>query len=291
MSDRIVITAGLTGALTRKEHNPAVPYRPEEWAREVRRCEDAGAAVIAVHFRKYDTGEPTVDSTIMSEVVDAIRSNCNCLVNLSTGVGLGTPHAERKQPVLQHRPEMASLNPGSINFNLVNWSTGEISLDHTFINPFMDTLETAKIMYDKQIKPENECFSPSHIENVLWLHKYHKVFATPLHFGFVFGVAGGMQLNSANLANCLSLIPHDATWVGIGIGPNCFRICQAAIALGGHVRVGLEDNVILDYTTRELSKGSWDQVEQAVTMARMVGRAPATPSEAREIFHLRGAND
>lgn len=291
MSDRIVITAGLTGALTRKEHNPAVPYRPEEWAAEVRRCESAGAAVIAVHFREYDTGTPTVDSTIMAEVVDAIQSNCKCLVNLSTGVGIGTPHEERKQPVLQHRPEMASLNPGSINFNLVNWNSGEISMDHTFINPFRDSIEMAGIMQSRKIKPENECFSPSHIENVLWLNKYYKVFDTPLHFGFVFGVAGAMQLNSANLANCLSLIPHDATWVGIGIGPNCFRICQAAIALGGHVRVGLEDNVMLNYTTRELSKGSWDQVERAVDLARLVGRAPATPSEAREIFHLRGEGD
>ena len=112
MSDKIVITAGLTGALTNKQHNPAVPYRPEEWAEEVRRCEDAGAAVIAVHFREYETGTPTVDATIMSEVIDAITSNCKCLVNLSTGVGIGTPHEQRKQPVLHHRPEMASLNPG-----------------------------------------------------------------------------------------------------------------------------------------------------------------------------------
>lgn len=291
MSDKIVITAGLTGALTRKEHNPAVPYRPEEWAAEVRKCEDAGAAVIAVHFREYDTGMPTVDSTIMAEVMDAIHSNCKCLVNLSTGVGISTPHEQRKQPVLQHRPEMASLNPGSINFNLVNWNTGEISMDHTFVNPFKDSIEMAGIMQSRQIKPENECFSPSHIENVLWLNKYYKVFNTPLHFGFVFGVAGAMQLNSANLANCLSLLPHDSSWVGIGIGPNCFRICQAAIALGGHVRVGLEDNVILNYTTRELSRGSWDQVERAVELSRLVGRAPATPAEAREIFHLRGELD
>lgn len=287
MSDKIVITAGLTGALTSKEHNPAVPYRPEEWAREVKRCEDAGAAVIAVHFRDYETGKPTVDSRIMAEVVDAITSNCKCIVNLSTGVGIGTPHEERKQPVLQHRPEMASLNPGSINFSLVNWKTGEILLDHTYLNPFRDTLEMGQIMRSKQIRPEMECFTPSHIENVLWLQKYYKVFEQPLHFGFVFGVAGAMQFNIANLMNCVSLIPHDATWVGIGIGPNCFKICQAAIALGGHVRVGLEDNVIINYSTHKLAQGSWDQVEIAVEMARLVGRSPASPKEAREIFRLR----
>jgi 3-keto-5-aminohexanoate cleavage enzyme len=287
MSEKVVITAGLTGALTRKSHNPAVPYKPEEWAREVRRCEDAGAAVIAVHFRDYETETPTVDSKIMQEVMDAIRSNCKCLVNLSTGVGIGTPHIERKQPVLQHRPEMASLNPGSINFCIVNWRTGEIQLDHTFTNPMNDSIDMGRVMREKRIKPEMECFSPTHIETVLWLQKYHALFEPPLHFGFVFGVAGAMQLNVANLAACVSLIPHDATWSGIGIGPNCFRIGMAALALGGHLRVGLEDNVLLK---GDLSKGSWDQVEEAVRMARLVGREPATPDEARKIYSIRPAD-
>jgi 3-keto-5-aminohexanoate cleavage enzyme len=287
MSDKVVITAGVTGALTRRHHNPAIPYRPEEWAEEVRRCEDAGAAVIAVHFREYDTEEPTVDATIMKEVMDAIHSNCKCIINLSTGVGIGTPHEERKQPVLQHRPEMASLNPGSINFNLVNWKTGEIMMDHTYINPLKDSIEMGQIMQKKQIKPEMECFSPTHIETVLWLNKHYKIFDEPLHFGFVFGVCGAMQFNVANLANCVSLIPHNATWNGIGIGPNCLKICAAAMSLGGHVRVGLEDNVHISNGTRELSKGSWDQVELAVKMAEIIGRTPATPEETRSIFNLR----
>ena len=290
MSDKIVITAGLTGALTNKQHNPAVPYRPEEWAAEVKKCEDAGAAVIAVHFRDYETGEATVNSIIMAEVMDAIQSNCDCLINLSTGVGIGTPHEERKQPVLQHRPALASLNPGSINFALVNWRTGEIMLDHTYANPMFDTIEMANIMKDKAIKPENECFSPSHIETVLWLNKYHKIYDGPLHFGLVFGVAGAMQFNVSNLANCLALLPPDATWCGIGIGPNCFKICQTAIALGAHVRVGLEDNVIVNYRTHKLARGSWDQVEEAVRLAELVGRSPATPSETRKIFNLPKAS-
>jgi 3-keto-5-aminohexanoate cleavage enzyme len=284
MSDKVVITAGLTGALTSKSHNPAVPYRPEEWAAEVRRCEEAGASVIAVHFREYETGIPTVDSTIMREVVEAIRSNCGCLLNLSTGVGIGTPHEQRKQPVLQHDPELASLNPGSINFCIVNWKSGEIQLDHTFMNPFRDSIEMAQIMHRKRIKPEMECFSPTHIETVLWLQKYYKVFETPLHFGLVFGVAGAMQLNPGNLAACVALMPHDATWCGIGIGPNCFKIGMAALAFGAHLRVGLEDNILLK---AGLSKGSWDQVEAAVKMAALVGRSPASPAEAREILKTK----
>jgi uncharacterized protein (DUF849 family) len=291
MSDKVVITAALTGAATRKEQNPAVPYRPEEWAAEVKKCEEAGAAVIAVHFRDYETGDPTVDSVVMSETMDAITSNCNCLVNLSTGVGANVTHEERKEPVAQQRPEMASLNPGSINFNVVNWGSGEIYVDSTYVNPYEYTLKYATIMKEKKIKPENECFTPSHIENVLWLRQFHDLWEDPLHFGLVFGVAGGMQLSHHNLSNCISLIPDDATWMGVGVGPNCMKVAMAAASLGGHIRVGLEDNIWIDNTTKGLSKGTWDQVEQAVRIGFLVGRSPATPEETREIWSLRGADE
>ena len=290
MSDnKVVITAGLTGALTRKQQNPATPYRPQEWADEVRRCEEAGAAIIAVHFRDYETGEPTVDSTIMSETMDAITSNCDCIVNLSTGIGLTATLEDRKQPILQHRPEMASLNPGTTNFNIVNWHTGEILLDHTYENPFSATVEFAKIMMDKNIKPEMECFSPSHIENVIFLHEHHKLSPDPINFGLVFGLAGAMQFSHTMLAACIDLLPVGATWNGIGIGPNCYKVMLAAASLGGHIRVGLEDNIHIDQTTKRLSKGSWDQVEKAVSVSRLVGRDAATPSEARSILGIRPA--
>jgi 3-keto-5-aminohexanoate cleavage enzyme len=286
-SNKVVITAGLTGALTRKQQNPAVPYRPEEWAAEVRRCEEAGAAIIAVHFREYETGDPTVDSVVMQETIDAITSNCNCIVNLSTGVGLNTSLEDRKQPILQHRPEMASLNPGSTNFCQVNWRTGEIVNDHTYINPFEATVEFGRIMVEKGIKPEMECFSPSHIETVKFLHEHHNISPEPLHFGLVFGVAGSMQFSHTMLSACLNLLPQGATWKGIGIGPNCYKVMFAAAAMGGHIRVGLEDNVHIDQTSKQLSQGSWDQVEKAVEISHLVGRAPATPDEAREILGLR----
>lgn len=290
LADKVVITAALTGALTRKHMNPGVPYRPEEWAAEVKRCEDAGAAVVAVHFREYESGDPTVDEVVMQETMDAITANCNCIVNLSTGVSLKTPLDERKKPVVCHRPEMASLNPGSTNFSMVNWRSGEIIADNTYINPFEATLEFGKIMKDKQIKPEMECFAPSHIENVLWFQKHYSFAEEPLHFGLVFGVAGGMQFSETMLSCCTNLIPHDATWMGVGVGPNCHKVMLAAAAFGGHIRVGLEDNIWLDLTDKELSKGTWDQVENAVKVARLVGRAPATVEEAREIFHLRPAD-
>ncbi|HPE31689.1 MAG TPA: 3-keto-5-aminohexanoate cleavage protein [Parvularculaceae bacterium] len=287
MTDKVVITAGLTGALTRKQHNPAVPYRPEEWAAEVRRCEEAGAAIIAVHFREFETGEPTVDSVVMKETMQAITENCGCIINLSTGVGLGATLEERKQPILQYRPEMASLNPGSTNFCLVNWRSGEIVGDFTYENPFHATVEFGRIMREKKIKPEMECFAPSHIETVKFLHQHYDLSPEPLHFGLVFGVAGAMQFSHTMLSACLNLLPQNATWVGIGIGPVCYKIMFAAAAFGGHIRVGLEDNVRIDETSKQLSKGSWDQVEQAVAISRIVGREAASPDEARVIFGLR----
>lgn len=287
IEDKVVITAGLTGALTRKQQNPATPYRPEEWAAEVKRCEEAGAAIIAVHFREYETGEPTVEATIMQEIMDAITSNCDCLVNLSTGVGLNATLEDRKQPILRHRPEMASLNPGTTNFNIVNWKTGEVVLDHTYENPFSATIEFAKIMIEKEIKPEMECFSPSHIENVIFLHEHYKLSPVPLNFGLVFGLAGAMQFSHTMLSACLNLLPSGACWNGIGIGPNCYKMMLASAALGGHIRVGLEDNIHIDQTTKHLSQGSWDQVEKAVEVSRLVGRDAASPAEAREILGLR----
>jgi len=291
IKDKVVITAGLTGAVTRKNMNPGVPYLPEEWAKEVALCEQAGAAVIAVHFRDFESGDPTVDPIVMQETMDAITSNCNCIINLSTGVHILTPLEERKQPVVQFRPEMASLNPGSTNFSTVDWRTGEILADNTYVNPFNATLEFGQIMREKRIKPEMECFSPSHIENILWFQKYHDLAEAPLHFGLVFGVAGGMQFSEAMLACCTSLLPRDATWMGVGVGPNCWKITMAAAAFGGHIRVGLEDNLWLDNTTRSLSKGSYDQVEKAVAIAHQVGRGVASPTEARGIFHLRGESE
>jgi len=289
--DKVVITAALTGAMTRKAHNPGIPYKPEEWAQEVKRCEDAGASVIAVHFREYETGDPTVDEVVMRETMDAITSSCNCVVNLSTGVSLETSLEDRKKPIIHHRPEMASLNPGSTNFCMVNWNTGEILGDATYANPFKSSLEFAAIMKEKKIKPEMECFSPAHIENVKWFQEKHDFADTPLHFGFVFGVAGGMQFSELMLSTCTNLIPHDATWMLVGVGPNCHKVTLAAATFGGHIRVGLEDNIWLDLHDKALSQGTWDQVEKAVEISRYVGREPATVEETRRIFHLRGEND
>jgi 3-keto-5-aminohexanoate cleavage enzyme len=286
MADKVIITAALSGSVTMKEHNPNVPYTPEEFAREAKRAEEAGAAIAHIHFRDYDTGEPTTDPDVMADVVAAIRENTGLLLNLSTGVSLESTLEERKRPVVHHRPELASLNPGTMNFCTVNYRDGSIIADKTYYNPLEGTIEFGTQMRHQGIKPELECFALSHVHNALFFSEYYDFLEPPLHFSFVFGVMGGVRFNANIVNSFIHAIPGDATWQGIGAGPFCFRVAMASAIFGGHIRVGLEDNVYIDPATKEKSQGNWDQVEKAVEIARMVGRQPATPTEAREILSL-----
>jgi 3-keto-5-aminohexanoate cleavage enzyme len=286
MKKKVVITAALSGSVTMKEHNPSVPYTPEEFVREAVRAEEAGAAVAHVHFRDPASGIPTTDPTVMAEIVQGIRENSGLLLNLSTGVSLESTLEERQRPVTLHDPELASLNPGTMNFCTVNYRDGSIIHDKTYFNPLEATLEFGTTMHSRRIKPELECFALSHVHNALFFFEHYDFLAAPLHFSFVFGVMGGVRFNSDMVNSYIHAIPPGSTWQGIGAGPNCFPVAMASAIFGGHIRVGLEDNIYIDPLTKTISKGNWDQVEKAVQIARTAGREPATPEEAREILSL-----
>jgi 3-keto-5-aminohexanoate cleavage enzyme len=288
MTDKVVITAALSGSVTMKEHNPSVPYTPEEFVREAVRAEEAGAAVVHVHFRDPVTGLPTTELAIMKEVVEGIRQNTRLLLNLSTGVSLESTREERKRPIANHYPELASLNPGTMNFCTVSYKDGRIIHDKTYFNPLEATLEFGTLMRDRGIKPELECFGLSHVHNALFFFEHYDFLVAPLHFSFVFGVMGGVRFNSDILNSYIHAVPPGSTWQGIGAGPNCFPVAMASAIFGGHIRVGLEDNVYIDPLTKTRAKGNWDQVEKAVQIARTAGREPATPQEARQILSLGG---
>ena len=125
--------------------------------------EEAGGAVVHVHFRHPDTGGPTTDPAVMKEVVDAIRQNSSLVLNLSTGVSLDSTLEERLRPVVLHSPDMASLNPGTMNFCTVNYKDGSIIADKTYNNPFQATIEFGRAMQKHKTKPELECFAISHV--------------------------------------------------------------------------------------------------------------------------------
>jgi 3-keto-5-aminohexanoate cleavage enzyme len=286
MPKKVVITAALSGSVTMKEHNPNVPYTPEEFVREAVRAEEAGAAIVHVHFRDPITGTPTTDPGIMKEVVQGIGENTGLLLNLSTGVSLESTLDERMRPIRYHNPELASLNPGTMNFCAVDYRDGRIIHDKTYHNPLKATLAFGKLMHEKGIKPELECFALSHVHNALFFFEHYDFLTAPLHFSFVFGVMGGVRFNSDILNSYIHAIPPGSTWQGIGAGPFCFPVAMASAIFGGHIRVGLEDNVYIDPLTKTKSQGNWDQVEKAVQIARIAGREPATPEEAREILSL-----
>jgi 3-keto-5-aminohexanoate cleavage enzyme len=286
MAEKIIITAALSGSVTLKEHNPAVPYTPEEFVREAKQAEEAGAAVVHVHFRDPTTGLPTTEPALMADVVQGIRENTSLLLNLSTGVSLESTLAERKRPIEHHDPELASLNPGTMNFCTVSYRDGRIIHDKTYFNPLQATLEFGMLMHHRGIKPEIECFAISHVHNALFLFEHYDFLAAPLHFSFVYGVMGGVRFNSDILNSYVHAVPPGSTWQGIGVGPFCFPVAMTSAAFGGHIRVGLEDNVYADLLTKRLAKGNGELVEKAVQIARLAGRDPATPDEARRILSL-----
>ena len=286
MKKKVVITAALSGSMTMKEHNPNVPYTAEEFVREAVRAEEAGAAVVHVHFRDPVSGTPTTDPSVMAEVVQGIRENTGVLLNLSTGVSLESSLEERQRPIKLHDPELASLNPGTMNFCTVNYRDGSIIHDKTYFNPLEATLGFGTTMRRRGIKPELECFALSHVHNALFFFEHYDFLAAPLHFSFVFGVMGGVRFNSDMVNSYIHAIPSGSTWQGIGAGPNCFPVAMASAIFGGHIRVGLEDNIYIDTLTKTKSKGNWDQVEKAVQIARSAGREPATPEEARSLLSL-----
>ncbi len=286
MNSKVIITAALAGGTTMKEHNPSVPYTPEEFVREAKRVEECGAAIVHLHFRDPQTGRPTVNPSIMAQVVQGIQENTRLILNLSTGVGKDATNEERKRPIANHTPDMASLNPGSMNFCLVSHRDGLILIDYTYENKLGMTLEFGTLMKEKGIKPELECFSQAHVHNVSFFLDHYDFLERPLHFSFVFGVMGGVRFDSDMVNSYIHAIPVGSTWQGIGVGPFCYPVVMASAIFGGHVRVGLEDNLYVDPLTKTLSKGSWDQVEKAVQMVRLAGREPATIDEARQILNL-----
>jgi len=281
LSDKCIITCALTGTATRKEQNPAVPYGTEETIEDAVRCYDAGAAVVHIHVRTED-GIPTFEADYIVSVVEGIRKRCPVLVNLSTAIRPMLEPKDRISVVLNGKPDLASLNCGTMDFGLANWETGTVG-SIIFDNSFDTMVMFARKMREVGTKPELEVYDNAMVDNILLIRR-QKIFDEPLHFQFVFNVAGGVRLDLLSLTDFIHRIPPDATWSICGVGPTSFKSSLLGAALGGHVRVGLEDNIYISGKT--LAKGNAELVEKAIEIVRMVDREPATPDEAREILHL-----
>lgn len=283
MDNKVIITAALTGASTMKEQNPAVPYTVDEFVEAARRCHEEGAAVVHLHCREFDTGRPTSDPEIVRAVVDGIKAKCPVVINLSTGVRFEATDDERIRHIEAVKPEIASLNTNTMNMSFFNRKTGELKVDHVFYNTFTMIIRFAKTMRELGVKPELEVYDLGHVYNVLLMQKAD-LFVEPMHFNFVFGVAGGIWFRVEHVGHFLELIPPGSTWCTTGVADASFPAAAAACLMGGHVRVGLEDNIYIE--RGKLAEGNWELVRKAAGMARALGREPATPDEARKMLSL-----
>lgn len=268
--DELIITAALNGAEVTRAQHPALPVTPEELAVAAQEAAQAGAAIVHVHAR-YADGTPTQDAAVYEEIILKIRERTDVIVQVSTG-GAVTMTAQERGQVLALKPEMATLTTGSVNFGR-----------DVFLNRPDDMERFAHMMQEGGVKPEIEVFDVGMIAGAMRLVKAG-LLTLPLHFDFVMGVPGGIPGELAHLLHLVHSIPPGCTWTVAGIGRAQLPLATAGILLGGHVRVGLEDN--LYYSKGRLASGNVQLVERVARLAAELGRPVATPAAARAMLGI-----
>jgi 3-keto-5-aminohexanoate cleavage enzyme len=270
--EKLIITCAITGAEVKKEHNKAVPYTIEEMVNEAFLAVEAGASIIHLHARN-DDGTPTQSATRYAQIIQAIQKVApEVIIQVSTGGAVGMSRMERLEPLSLH-PEMATLDCGTLNFGG----------DDIFVNTENDIIYFAQVMQEKGIHYELECFEKGHIDTVLRLVKKGLI-TQPNRFSFVLGVNGGMSGEARDFFFLKDSIPSNATFSVAGIGKYEFSLAELSIQHGGHVRVGLEDNLYIEKGV--LATSNAQLVKKVVEMAKRYEREIATPKEARRIYQL-----
>jgi 3-keto-5-aminohexanoate cleavage enzyme len=249
---------------------PHLPVTPQEIAETAVRCREAGASLVHIHARDA-AGKPTLDPGVFERIHQLVRQRTDLIVQISTGGRAGMDPQARAAAVRRLRPEMASLTTGSMNFP-----------DQVYANPF-DVIEyLAAAMQEAGCKPEMEIFEPGMIANALLLRE-KGLASSPLHFDFVLGSKGSLPATPKNLLFLSESIPPGSTWTVAALGRWQLPMTALAVVMGGHARVGLEDNIY--YRKGELATNE-QLVARVARIAAEVGRPVATPDEAREILHL-----
>jgi 3-keto-5-aminohexanoate cleavage enzyme len=276
-----VISAALTGVLARRDLCPAIPYTPAEIGEEARRAAEAGATIVHIHARTPDGG-PDWSLETFGAIKEEVRARSDVIINFSTGA-VGIPKEERIAHIRELKPDMAALNMGSMNYAIFSHRRRQFVVDHVFANPFGDIRFFLETMNEAGVRPEMECFDSGHIGNTAPLIELG-ILKPPYQFSLVMGVLGGIPGTTRNLVHQAGSLPPGSHWQAIGIGLNQWPLAAAAIALGGNVRVGLEDNFYLE--EGHMARSNGELVEKAVAMVREQGREPASVSEARSLLEL-----
>jgi len=290
VSRPVIITCALTGAAELTGKNKAVPVTPQEITEAAIGAAHAGAAIVHIHVRAPCTGRPSMRLELYQEVVERIRqSGVDVLVNLTTGAGARylpsgedplvanagstlSPWQKRVEHIVALRPDVCSLDIGSMNFG--EW---------VFVNTPADLREMARTIRETGVKPELEVFDLGHIR--LARHLIDKGFiAQPPLFQLCLGIPWGAPATPEAMIAMRDQLPDGALWASFGIGPEQFPMVAQAVLLGGHVRVGFEDNLYLARGVPAPSNAAL--VEKAVAIVEQLGERPATPAEAREVLKI-----
>ena len=267
---KLIITAAITGAETAKSMNPNLPCTPEEQADAAYACWKAGASIVHLHVRD-DLEKPSQSVELFEKVSRLIRERCDLILQYSTGGAVGTPVSLRLAP-LKLKPEMASLNVGSINFG-----------DEVFENLPKDVEALAKEMKALNIKPEIEVYDLGMLEYGVSLVR-RGLIPAPAHFQFVMGTKHGISGDPANVFLMKQKLPEGCTFAVAGVGRHQLPMSALSIVSGGHVRVGFEDN--LYYSKGVLAESNAQLVTRVVDLAKILQREVANPAEAKKILGL-----
>lgn len=291
MSKPVILTCALTGSAALTGKNTAVPVTPADIAQSAIDAAKAGATIVHIHVREPVGGAPSMRLELYGEVVDRIRQRtCNVLINLTTGPGarfipsrddprIADPASTlvrwnaRVAHIVALRPELCSLDVGSMNFG-----------EHVFVNTPSDLREMAATIRHTGVKPEMETFELGHIRLAKHLIEQGLIEAPPL-FQICLGIPWGAPATPDVMLAMRNELPAGAEWAAFGIGPSQFPMVAQAVLLGGHARVGLEDNLYLRRGVPAPSNAAL--VERAVAIIEQLDRRVATPEEARAILGFR----
>lgn len=269
--EKLIITVAGVGAETTREAQPNLPVTPREIGEDAARCAEAGASIYHLHVRDPE-GRPTQSREVFAAAIEEIRKRTDIIIQTSTGGAMGMTADERLQP-LELNPEMASLTTGTANFG-----------EDVFFNDARLIREFYQRMLARGVRPEFEIFEVGQIDNAL---RVVKEFGPPgplMHWDFVLGVPGSMSGEPRNLVFLVDRIPEGSTWTCTGIGRWHMPVTMTALALGGNVRLGFEDNIF--YTKGVKAESNAQLVARVARIAREWGRECATPEEARQILRL-----
>jgi uncharacterized protein (DUF849 family) len=300
---KVIVTAAITGGGATPTMTPYLPITPQQIADEAVRSYEAGAAIAHVHVRNPETGQPSSNVAYFREVAESVKSRCNVILCFTTG---GTPDMtveERAKVVRELKPELASFNAGSLNFPIhtaldsmsefkFDWEKPHLanSENSIFPNTYKTLREFGQMFKETNTKPELEIYDSGMVYNLLFQIEKGYI-EKPVHIQFVMGVMGGLPATTTNLSflydSCKAAI-GDFTWSTCAISRFQFPMTTVALTMGGHVRVGMEDNLYIEKGV--LAKSNAELVEKIIRISRELGREPMTPDEARQYLNLKGVD-